>query len=77
MNYILLIIIVLIRVAFLTLFERKILGYIQLRKGPNKIIFKGLFQRFRDALKLLTNEIFYLRVNIRYLYSPIIIFFYH
>lgn len=75
MNYILLIIIVLIRVAFLTLFERKILGYIQLRKGPNKIIFKGLFQPFRDALKLLIKEIFYLRVNIRYLYSPIIIFF--
>lgn len=66
---------VLIRVAFLTLFERKILGYIQLRKGPNKIIFKGLFQPFRDALKLLTKEIFYLRINLRYLYRPIIIFF--
>lgn len=67
--------IILIRVAFLTLFERKILGYIQLRKGPNKLGFKGLFQPFSDALKLLSKEFFFLRINNIYLFSPIIIFF--
>jgi NADH-ubiquinone oxidoreductase chain 1 len=67
------ILIILIRVAFLTLFERKILGYIQLRKGPNKLLIKGLFQPFRDALKLLVKEFFFLNFN--YLYRPIIIFF--
>nr|WMQ53454.1 NADH dehydrogenase subunit 1 [Bombus lantschouensis]DBA43662.1 TPA_asm: ND1 [Bombus lantschouensis] len=75
LNYILLIVMVLISVAFLTLFERKILGYIQLRKGPNKITFKGLFQPFSDALKLLTKEIFYLSINLSYLYGPMIMFF--
>nr|QTF74916.1 NADH dehydrogenase subunit 1 [Colasposoma dauricum] len=51
-----LIIMVLIGLAFLTLFERKILGYIQIRKGPNKVGFLGLIQPFSDAIKLFSKE---------------------
>nr|APA19195.1 NADH dehydrogenase subunit 1 [Parvasolenaia rivularis] len=44
----------LIAMAFLTLLERKSLGYMQLRKGPNKLALIGLPQPLADALKLLT-----------------------
>ena len=43
---------VLIAVAFVTLLERKILGYSQLRVGPNKVRFIGILQPFTDAIKL-------------------------
>ena len=49
-------VIALIAIAFYTLLERKLLGYYQLRKGPNKVILIGLPQPFADAIKLFTKE---------------------
>lgn len=60
--------IVLFRVAFLTLLERKILGYVQYRKGPNKLGFNGIFQPFRDAIKLFRKELFLVLKSNKYIY---------
>nr|UZF66151.1 NADH dehydrogenase subunit 1 [Neodiprion qinghaiicus] len=52
----LMLIMILLSVAFLTLMERKVLGFIQLRKGPNKLSILGIFQPFSDAIKLFSKE---------------------
>jgi NADH:ubiquinone oxidoreductase subunit H len=48
--FLLLMIFVTVDVAFLTWLERKVLGYIHIRKRPNKVEFVGIFQPFRDAI---------------------------
>jgi len=48
---------ILLGLAFFTLLERKGLGYIQTRKGPNKVGVMGLPQPLADAAKLLTKEL--------------------
>nr|ABK40337.1 NADH dehydrogenase subunit 1 [Sceloporus tristichus] len=55
-NPLLYIIPILVAVAFLTLLERKILGYMQLRKGPNIVGPCGLLQPIADGIKLFTKE---------------------
>ncbi|YP_003208301.1 NADH dehydrogenase subunit 1 (mitochondrion) [Mesocricetus auratus] len=55
-NILMLLIPILIAMAFLTLVERKILGYMQLRKGPNIVGPYGILQPFADAMKLFIKE---------------------
>jgi len=69
-----LIVLILINVAFVTLFERKILGYRQIRKGPNKVSIIGLIQPFNDAIKLFSKELVFPNLSnaLQYFISPIL-----
>jgi len=51
------IVIVFLRVCFLTLLERKILGYVQNRKGPTKVLLRGLLQPVVDGGKLILKSL--------------------
>nr|ADW77252.1 NADH dehydrogenase subunit 1 [Myotis ricketti] len=55
-NLLTMIVPILLAVAFLTLLERKVLGYMQLRKGPNIVGPYGLLQPIADAIKLFIKE---------------------
>nr|YP_009905699.1 NADH dehydrogenase subunit 1 [Ctenocephalides felis]QLI54060.1 NADH dehydrogenase subunit 1 [Ctenocephalides felis] len=67
-SMILMTIMLLIGVAFLTLLERKVLGYIQIRKGPNKVSLVGLLQPISDAIKLFSKEQVILNLSNYFIY---------
>nr|URX53953.1 NADH dehydrogenase subunit 1 [Cryptotermes sp. 5 AB-2022a] len=75
--FLLLIILVLVGVAFLVLLERKVLGYVHIRSGPNSVGFIGLFQPFGDAIKLFTSEQYFPLVSnyLSYYFSPVLSLF--
>jgi NADH:ubiquinone oxidoreductase subunit H len=73
-DYLVLLIFVLVNVAFITLLERKILGYSQSRVGPNKPSFIGLLQPIADAVKLFIKNfiVSYKTIKIVFYFIPII-----
>lgn len=73
-NYLIVVIPILLSVAIFTLFERKVIGYIQRRKGPNLVGFIGILQPLADGLKLMIKEpIIPVNANkLMYISAPII-----
>jgi NADH-quinone oxidoreductase subunit H len=65
---------VLVTFAYLTLAERKVMGRMQLRYGPNRAGPYGLLQPIADLLKLLHKESFYpaAAIDVLYLFAPFV-----
>lgn len=73
-NFLITYICILVAIAFYTLIERKLLAYIQLRKGPNKTGIIGVGQPFADAIKLFSKSqvIPYSRFNLIFIFTPFV-----
>lgn len=76
--YLLLVIFVLVGVGFFTLLERKVLSYINSRKGPNKVGIIGIGQPISDGVKLFgkEREVPFISIFGIFIFSPILIFFF-
>nr|YP_009300657.1 NADH dehydrogenase subunit 1 [Turritopsis dohrnii]ALK27158.1 NADH dehydrogenase subunit 1 [Turritopsis dohrnii] len=73
-KFLIIIIPVLISVAYLTLLERKTIGYIQIRKGPNVVGIYGLLQPLADGVKLFSKEMVipnHVSISL-YLFAPVL-----
>nr|YP_001256938.1 NADH dehydrogenase subunit 1 [Reticulitermes hageni]YP_009250752.1 NADH dehydrogenase subunit 1 [Reticulitermes nelsonae]ABN10508.1 NADH dehydrogenase subunit 1 [Reticulitermes hageni]AMX23092.1 NADH dehydrogenase subunit 1 [Reticulitermes nelsonae] len=71
--FLLLVLFVLVGVAFLTLLERSVLGYVHIRSGPNSVGFVGILQPFSDAISLFSSEQYFPLVSnyLVYYFSPV------
>ena len=69
---------VIVGVAFLTLLERRVLGYFHVRKGPSRVGFVGIFQPFSDAIRLFSREQYSPLVSdyLIYYFSPVFFSFF-
>ena len=70
----LIIVVVIGAVAYLTTAERKIIGYMQCRVGPNRVGFHGVLQPIADGIKFISKELMYPRQSHVYLFilAPIL-----
>ncbi len=81
LKVVLVLIVIVVLVAMLTLAERKVIGYMQLRRGPNRLSFfglpilHGLAQPFADVIKLLLKEIIVPARSSRFLFllAPLLV----
>jgi NADH:ubiquinone oxidoreductase subunit H len=74
--FLIIVVFLLVAVAFFTILERHIMGYIHKRTGPNNVGFFGLFQAFADGLKLLVKESIFPRSSnfLIFLIAPVLTF---
>ncbi|MBS92009.1 MAG: NADH-quinone oxidoreductase subunit NuoH [Rickettsiales bacterium] len=76
MKILIIVVPLMILIAYLTYFERKVIGAIQLRKGPNVVGPFGLLQPIADGIKLLTKETIFPENSNKFIFalSPILTF---